>query len=135
MFISAGTSHLFAYGTLQPGARGAMGEAERDRLAGEAEFVGPASTIGQLLNLGAYPGLIEGGRPVYGGLLLLDRPEITFEWLDAYEGITGRPGDEYVRRTRPVRLATGQSLQAWVYIYVGPRVGKSLIPTGFWKAP
>jgi gamma-glutamylcyclotransferase (GGCT)/AIG2-like uncharacterized protein YtfP len=110
--------HLFVYGTLLSGARHAMGE----RLRCESSLVGGASIQGRLYSLGRYPGLVDSADAhdiVHGELYALNDPISALEWLDAYEGI--RPGlgesNPYERVERPVRLASGATLTAWVYLY------------------
>ena len=123
---------LFVYGTLRPIASGVMGADERARLAGEAHYLGPATTAGTLLDLGAYPGLAEGPGLVRGGLYALSEPAITFAWLDAYEGITGAARDEYRRCRRTVTQVDGTELVAWVYIFVRSADGIRAIASGDW---
>jgi gamma-glutamylcyclotransferase (GGCT)/AIG2-like uncharacterized protein YtfP len=117
------TPNLFVYGTLMSGATGALGRAERARLAAEARLLGPA-TMGaaRLYDLGRYPGLAETGNTadtVHGEALALADPQATLAWIDDYEGFV--PGDynlsEYLRLVRQIRLAGGAELAAWVYIF------------------
>jgi gamma-glutamylcyclotransferase (GGCT)/AIG2-like uncharacterized protein YtfP len=110
--------HLFVYGTLLSRARHPMGE----RLRREASLIGEASIEGRLYSLGRYPGLVESadaGDIVHGEAYALDNPASALKWLDAYEGI--RPGQReknpYDRVERPVHLAFGATLTAWVYLY------------------
>ena len=134
------SDYLFAYGTLLPpsmlgGPRAAtagMGSAERGKLAAEAQFLGPATTVGSLVDLGCYPGLIDGDAIVHGGVYALYRPGKTLMWLDVYEGLTGGPADEYRRITRTVTMRDGCHLTAWIYLYLGPCVDKPLIAFGRW---
>jgi gamma-glutamylcyclotransferase (GGCT)/AIG2-like uncharacterized protein YtfP len=116
MTPAATNPHLFVYGTLLSGARHAMGE----RLRREARLLGEASIEGRIYSLGRYPGLVEGageGDIVHGEAYALGSPATALKWLDAYEGI--RPGipADYERVERPVLLATGATLDAWVYLY------------------
>ena len=127
--------HLFVYGTLLSAAGHPMG----DRLRREARLIGEASIEGQLFSLGKYPGLIEAagaGMHVYGEVYALNAPAASFQWLDAYEGIV--PGEneqnKYKRVERPAKLASGESVTAWVYIYCKPVAASSLIPGGRWAA-
>jgi gamma-glutamylcyclotransferase (GGCT)/AIG2-like uncharacterized protein YtfP len=125
--------HLFVYGTLLSTARHPMG----DRLRQEARLIGEASIEGQLFSLGKYPGLIEAagsGTHVHGEVYALNAPAVSLQWLDAYEGIV--PGDyeknKYRRVERGARLASGEEVAAWVYIYCKPVAASSLIPGGRW---
>ena len=56
---------------------------------------------------------------MHGEVYALNDPAGALKWLDAYEGIV--PGDrdqnEYERVERPVRLASGEDVAAWVYLY------------------
>jgi gamma-glutamylcyclotransferase (GGCT)/AIG2-like uncharacterized protein YtfP len=111
-------ANLFVYGTLLSGARHPMGE----RLRREASLLGEASMQGRLYSLGRYPGLVESADArdiVHGEAYALSNPAAALKWLDGYEGI--RPGrgeeDPYERVERAVRLASGATLTAWVYLY------------------
>ncbi|MBO0764238.1 MAG: gamma-glutamylcyclotransferase [Hyphomicrobiaceae bacterium] len=111
-------SLLFVYGTLMSRARHTMGV----RLRREARLLGAATINGRLYSLHRYPGLVEGldGRyAVRGEVYDLNAPAASLKWLDAYEGIlSGRSEDSpYERVQRPVQLASGEVLTAWVYLY------------------
>jgi gamma-glutamylcyclotransferase (GGCT)/AIG2-like uncharacterized protein YtfP len=126
-------AHLFVYGTLLSGAGHAMGA----RLLREARLIGDASIAGQLYSLGRYPGLVEtaGNEDgVHGEVFALNSPATSLKWLDAYEGIV--PGihghNDYERAERPVRLVSGGTLTAWVYLYRGDVRGLQRIADGRW---
>ena len=128
---------LCAYGTLMTAATGAMGTAQRARLNREAASLGPATTEGRLFDLGRYPGLVLPGTPatvVHGEMFALTDPGRSLRWLDAYEGIVpGKPGSgEYVRMERPVDLADGRRLTAFVYVYQRDVSNARLVPDGRW---
>jgi phosphoserine phosphatase len=125
---------LFVYGTLRPDVQSAMGTAQRRRLAGEARDLGPATTEGLLADLGAYPGLVDGDGRVRGRAYALRTPADTFAWLDAYEGLAGRPDDEYRRIVRGIALDTGVRIEAWVYRYNGPQKQPHILTSGDWIA-
>jgi gamma-glutamylcyclotransferase (GGCT)/AIG2-like uncharacterized protein YtfP len=125
--------HLFVYGTLLSTAGHPMGA----RLRREARLIGAASMQGRLYRLGRYPGLVEAaqaGARVHGEVYALNTPAAALRWLDAYEGIL--PGDQdqndYKRVERPVQLASGEEIIAWVYVYHKPVAALSLIPDGRW---
>jgi len=130
--------HLFVYGTLMPGAAGALGHAQRARLMRESRCLGPATMTGaRLYDLGRYPGLVETGDPgdvAHGEAVALVNPSRTLSWLDAYEDIV--PGDpnrsDYARLERSVRLEAGDMLSAWVYVFLGDVSRRRLIPAGRW---
>jgi gamma-glutamylcyclotransferase (GGCT)/AIG2-like uncharacterized protein YtfP len=138
---------LFVYGTLMVGADGPYGQAARARLAQEAPQRITASTIGQLFELGQYPGLVLAGDSattapvgdhladiVHGQLLLLPDPSAIWPWLDAYEGIAAATPDEneYVRMLRNVTTATGAVISAWTYVYRKPVQKQHRIAAGRW---
>jgi gamma-glutamylcyclotransferase (GGCT)/AIG2-like uncharacterized protein YtfP len=125
--------HLFVYGSLMSTAGHAMGA----RLAAEARLVGPGSIAGRLYRLSWYPGAVESSEPgqrVHGEVYALDDPARSLAWLDAYEGLP--PGtlesETYVRVERPVRLASGGEMRAWVYLYRGKVEGLPAIAGGRW---
>src|SRR5262245_43896871 len=126
--------HIFVYGTLLSGA----GHPKGARLAREGRLLGAATIQGcRLYSLGRYPGLVETADAtglVHGEVYALNSPATSLEWLDAYEGIV--PGDhdqnDYERVERPVRLATGETVGAWVYLYRQDVQRFRMIPEGHW---
>jgi gamma-glutamylcyclotransferase (GGCT)/AIG2-like uncharacterized protein YtfP len=131
--------YLFLYGTLMSGARGALGTEERLRLARESDSLGPASLPGAFLyDLGDYPGVLLGGdldAIVHGELVLLDKPQVTVLWLDEYEGVVHEADDNaYDRLVREVRLAGGESVDAWIYVlHTEPAHGRRVV-SGRWSS-
>ena len=130
--------HLFVYGTLMTSAGAARtGKAMRARLQREAESLGPATTAGQLYDLGRYPGLValpQAADLVHGEVFRLIDPAGAFRWLDAYEDVTpGDPDSEYERVLRAARLASGDDLEAWVYLYRGDLTGGRRVADGRWQ--
>ena len=71
---------------------------------------------------------------VHGEVYGLDRPAHSIEWLDAYEGLEPRTtkGSEYERVARPVRLASGAEITAWVYLYRADVAGLQALADGRW---
>jgi gamma-glutamylcyclotransferase (GGCT)/AIG2-like uncharacterized protein YtfP len=129
-------AHLFVYGSLLSGVRHPMGT----RLRGEARLVGTATIEGRLYSLGGYPGLIEsreGPYPVHGEIYALADPAASLQWLDRYEGIVpGKPEQSpYRREERPVSLASGARLIAWVYLYRRSVRMRPEVPGGRWVPP
>ena len=125
--------HLFVYGTLLSAA----GHRNGARLQREARLIGEASIAGRLYRIERYPGLVEDSDPqlrVHGEVYALNDPADALQWLDAYEGIV--PGtldrNEYERVERPVRLASGEHVVAWVYLYRKDVARFRLIPDGRW---
>lgn len=99
---------LFAYGTLM------RGYALHGALAGGATYLGPGQVRGTLLDLGSYPGLVEGRGAVSGEVYRLDAPEL-LPAVDRQEGYN------FERRRRKIITADGRPAWAWVYQYRGPR--------------
>jgi gamma-glutamylcyclotransferase (GGCT)/AIG2-like uncharacterized protein YtfP len=129
--------YLFVYGTLMSGAGCALGRAQRLRLAGESDSLGPASiAFARLYDLGRYPGAVAGGSVddlVHGEAVLLSTPEPTLAWLDAYEGIApSKHASEYERTAREVRLAGGEAINAWVYLLRAVPTRAQRIEDGRW---
>jgi gamma-glutamylcyclotransferase (GGCT)/AIG2-like uncharacterized protein YtfP len=129
---------LFAYGTLMSEDTGATGRTQRARLAAEGRPVGRGRTEGRLYGLGRYPGLVLPGQGamVEGEVHELDDPARSLAWLDAYEGIVPgqHPHNDYERCERPVTLAGGEVVSAWVYVYRRPVTPEALIGGGSWLA-
>lgn len=123
---------LFVYGTLMSHT----GTAKAQQLMAEADSLGPATIAGTLYRIDWYPGLVEGEGRVHGEVFRLRSAAASLVWLDAYEGIV--PGDErenrneYVRVRRPVTLADGRTLEAWVYLYVRDVGTSSPVADGRW---
>ena len=136
--MSQKTNYLFVYGTLLTRARGELGADMGPRLGQESTSLGEATIPGRLFSLGTFPVMLEpaaASDTVHGEVLRLADPESVFVWLDPYEGIT--PGHkregEYERVRRSVRLASGEELVAWVYLYVADPVHAPPIPSGRWQ--
>jgi gamma-glutamylcyclotransferase (GGCT)/AIG2-like uncharacterized protein YtfP len=129
-------AHLFVYGSLLSSVCHPMGT----RLRGEARLVGAAMIEGRLYSLGRYPALVQGQDgpySVHGEVYALTNPVSSLAWLDRYEGIVpGRPEESpYGREERPVCLASGASLIAWVYLYRRSVRMRPEVPGGRWVPP
>lgn len=131
-------SRLFVYGTLMSTAQGALGMAQRAQLARESRVLGPAVLGGaQLYDLGRYPGLVlttNEMQLVHGEVVELHKPARSFVWLDEYEGFS--PGqnheNDYDRVERTVRLADGEIITAWVYVFLKDILHRRPILSGRW---
>jgi gamma-glutamylcyclotransferase (GGCT)/AIG2-like uncharacterized protein YtfP len=126
--------YLFVYGSLMSTAGHRMGA----RLYREARRIGAATLQGRLYRVSWYPGAVDTPDPahrVHGEVWALDDPKRALTWLDAYEGIgPGRAeGGQYRRLERPVRLATGAELAAWVYLYQWDVTRLPVISDGRWR--
>lgn len=111
---------LFTYGTLM------RGYALHPVLARGATFLGEARVRGRLLDLGRYPGLVDGSGTVRGELYRIDDPELLAA-IDREEGYN------FQRRRAMVTLVAGGRRQAWLYRYRGPRARATPIPDGDYR--
>jgi gamma-glutamylcyclotransferase (GGCT)/AIG2-like uncharacterized protein YtfP len=132
------TPYLFVYGTLMSGARSALGKEQRLRLARESDSLGPASLPGaHLFDLGRYPGAVPAQNIdaiVHGEVVLLSAPQPSLLWLDTYEGyVHGADDNEYDRVVREVRLAGGESFDAWTYLLRRVPKERHHIVSGRWS--
>jgi gamma-glutamylcyclotransferase (GGCT)/AIG2-like uncharacterized protein YtfP len=130
------TTRLFVYGTLLSTAGHPMGT----RLQREARLIGSGTVRGRLYSLGRYPGLVQtdgAARLVHGEVYALKMPAVSLKWLDAYEGIVpDRPEESpYERVVRRVRLNTGQTVDAWVYLYRNSVRLQPEVADGRWTTP
>ena len=123
---------LFVYGTLRRGEERHPALGRHGASGGET-----AITVGALLDLGPYPGLIVDGpkSSVAGELYAAAAPEALFADLDAVETFLGFgvPGSLYRRAIVRVRRANLGSTLAWTYVYAGPRNGFPVIGSGDWR--
>jgi len=95
-------------------------------LSPASTFLGEGLVRGRLLDLGRYPGLIDGLGRVRGEIYRLDDPEL-LAVLDREEGYN------FGRRRAIVTLASGRRARAWVYRYRGPQDRAVLIPDGDYR--
>lgn len=121
--------YLFVYGTLRKECETG---AHKEYLRG-ADFVSPAKIRGQLFMIDQYPGLVlsETEHWAIGEIYLLQN-EAQLHDLDVYEGCakkSPRP-HEYERRMTDVMLTSGESLQAWTYVYQQDTSNLSAIDSG-----
>jgi gamma-glutamylcyclotransferase (GGCT)/AIG2-like uncharacterized protein YtfP len=134
--------YLFVYGTLMSGARSVLGHEERVRLALESDSLGPASLPhARLYDLDHYPGAAPSDDDddiVHGEAVLLSDPQATLQWVDDYEGViaSDQAGNddlsEYDRLVCQVRLAGGETFDAWVYLLRRAPGAERLIASGRW---
>ncbi|MES9821043.1 MAG: gamma-glutamylcyclotransferase family protein [Candidatus Thiodiazotropha sp.] len=108
---------VFVYGTLR------QGEVNHHLLSG-AEFCGEHMTRPQyrMLNLGAYPGVVDGGSTaIVGEIYRIDKKQfVHLDRLEAYPVL-------YNRKLIPTRWG-----RAWIYLYRGNRSARPVIPSGNW---
>jgi gamma-glutamylcyclotransferase (GGCT)/AIG2-like uncharacterized protein YtfP len=117
---------LFIYGTLMPGLRL---EAEMHG----ARFVGPAHIQGRLIDVGHYPGLLQGDGQVTGEVYEVDDAHLAR--LDGVEGVvTGnRAESHYWREDVTVLSGPLQGQQVQTYLYNRPVDGCTPIPHGDYR--
>ena len=110
---------IFVYGLLRPGFEGA-------ELLGNAQSLGAATVVGQLYDLGGFPGLVPGDGLVHGEVCRVDADRLPA--LDRFEDYDpdDPEGSLYVRVTSNAWLeATGDALSVQVYQY-----NRHVSPTG-----
>lgn len=125
---------VFVYGTLRKACPSGV---HQQYLAG-ADFLGNGKVQGRLYRISYYPGLVLGEPGWVQGEVYRLRSAEQLGQLDNYEGCSTPPaqGDEYLRMPVEVLLEGTTPLQVWAYIYVAPRAGLSVIPSGdFLAAP
>ncbi|WP_064042072.1 gamma-glutamylcyclotransferase family protein [Methylomonas koyamae] len=126
--------YLFVYGSL----RRKPGACSNHPLLAGCEWFGPAALAGRLYRLDGYPGAVDAGRGrIQGEVYRLRNGRRTLAALDLYEECTRRfpQPHEYRRVRRPVRLAGGRVLSAWVYLYNRPTADLSPIAGGDYFSP
>ncbi|HUX27922.1 MAG TPA: gamma-glutamylcyclotransferase family protein [Terracidiphilus sp.] len=109
---------LFAYGTMQPG----LAPAEIVPHLAKLVPIGEAFVHGVLYDLGGYPGAIlnpSSQQRIIGNVYQLPEDSSVLTELDAYEEFDpASPASSlFLRILHPVILATGGTLQCWVYVY------------------
>ena len=127
--MSSAAEYLFVYGTLRSDIPSSMSKFLRRR----ASLVGKATASGRLIDLGGYPGFVTGGGTTKGELYKIDpeQAEETWQLLDAYEGVSGLPSEQYRKTTVSVQVAGGGTFQAQTYEYQGGDAAKKTeIPNG-----
>jgi gamma-glutamylcyclotransferase (GGCT)/AIG2-like uncharacterized protein YtfP len=95
-------------------------------LARGASFVSEGTARGALVDLGRYPGLVDGRRRVRGEVYRLHSVEL-LATLDREEGYN------FVRSRAIVTLASGRRARAWLYRYRGPLEHAVSIPDGDYR--
>jgi gamma-glutamylcyclotransferase (GGCT)/AIG2-like uncharacterized protein YtfP len=113
---------LFVYGTLRPGA------AMHGLIEGRVGVLGAATAPGRLVDLGAFPGLVDAVSPddrVRGELCRIpaDDRDALLDVLDRYEG---------PRFERGIAEVTGPegAVEAWLYRWLGDATGRCVVPGG-----
>lgn len=119
---------VFVYGTLRRGG------ANHGLLAPFVRREEAGTVPGVLLDLGGYPGWVEGEGAVRGEVFRLEPPALALVLLDDLEEYfgAGDPRNLYERVRVTARTADGP-VEAWAYRYVGPREGAAPVPGGEWR--
>jgi gamma-glutamylcyclotransferase (GGCT)/AIG2-like uncharacterized protein YtfP len=124
------TEHLAFYGSLMTGLD-AMDEVE---VSDKIEFVGPCRIRGDLYDLGAYPGLVDGDGTVVGELYAIREGCMSvLHRLDRFEHYdpSDQEGSLYVRSC--VRLLEPEDTDAWLYVYTQDVSGRQTVSSGDWQ--
>ena len=129
--VKSGDLFVF-YGLLKQGAEGAP---EHIDLAGGGAFLGACRFRARLVDLGGFPGAVDGDTLCHGELYRLDDAALAGA-LDAFEQVD--PGDParslYQRREIAVLdeqgNETGQT--AWIYWYIKPASAARDVAQGNW---
>lgn len=116
---------IAVYGTLRaPAVRRRLGVDTLMRYRGRCRL------RGFLYDLGDYPGLVPGGGTVAGELYALADPRALARIDDFEDVVPGDPAASLYRRER-WRMVT-PDVEAWVYVYNRPVVGRRRVPGGDW---
>lgn len=122
---------LFAYGTLR---KGCAVNAYRI-LNRYCDYFAEGVLNGQLFEVDGYPGVVATGHvaeTVVGELYVVNSKEKLLAALDEYEECTDNfpQPHEYMRQRLPIKLADGDVVQAWVYVYNRPTDALKRIDSG-----
>lgn len=126
--------YLFTYGTLLPGhAPAAMASA-----AGRLRAVGEGRVQGILYDFGLYPGAIldrASERTIFGTIYELPADPALLTQLDEYEDCyPDAPAlSQYLRVLHPVALASGETLDCWIYVYNRSVRSARIVESGRWE--
>jgi len=124
---------LFAYGTLQP----EFAPAEILPLVSKLLPVGTGFVNGILYDLGGHPGFVldPSKQRIAGGIFQLPEDPNFLRELDAYEEFDPAEPESspFIRILHPVVLATGGTLQCWVYIYNQDPVSARILSDGIFR--
>ncbi len=119
------------YGLLKQGAAGAPSEIDLEK---HGVFKGACALRGRMLDVGGYPGVVEGQNLVQGQRYQIDDVTIV-PALDAFEGVTNdRKTSLYLRKKVALFTSAGVETNrtAWVYWYNQADKGFPIIMDGDW---
>ena len=129
--VADDSSLLFVYGTLRRGQ-------ERHDLLEElrADYLGQGIVVGELFDLGAYPGAVKSGPKsstwIVGELYRLPDVSRALKVLDDYEGVGSGEVATVVYRREVAQIVRpdGERVSAWVYWLSEPPRGARPIESG-----
>lgn len=133
MFNLMAVSTLFVYGTLRSDSP--KKSPVKSSLNRYAKRAGKAAMQGRLYEIDWYPGVVQSEKAediVTGELYILTNEAKLLQHLDEYEGCSAHFPEphEYMRRKIPVQTESGETVQAWVYLYNWELPEESRILTG-----
>lgn len=121
---------FFVYGTLKVGGRFAS---RFDDLR-ESSEKGSIENV-KMLNLGSFPGVVEGDGTVFGEVHSYKEEEKVLRTFDVIEGYNKEEPDRsfYIRKEVEVSLDTGEKVTATMY-FLNPKAAKSYkrVESGVW---
>ncbi len=125
---------LFAYGTLQPD----YSPPAIAHVVAKLELIGKGSARGVLYDLGGYPGAVldsHSKQTIHGVVFRLPEDATIWRELDAYEDFDPASPETspFIRVLHPVVLATGDTLQCWVYVYNRDPGSARILPEGTYR--
>lgn len=119
------------YGLLK---QGAAGSPEHINLDQHGVFKGACAFKGRMLDVGGYPGVVEGQNLVHGQRYQIEDVSIV-PALDEFEDVTNdRKTSLYIRKKVPLFTSAGVETNrtAWVYWYNQADKGFPIIMDGNW---
>ena len=116
------------YGSLMRGLDGR----ERSGIGEGLRYVGPCIVLGELYDLGHYPGLLPGSDRIVAELHALRDASIV-HLLDAFEGFEPAAPNESLYLRERVSLVDPPNTRAWIYFYNERPDASMRIPSGDWR--
>ena len=100
--------NVFVYGTLLEGEGNHSYYLQGSRCKGKAAVSGY-----EMYDIGAFPGIVPGAGSIPGEVY-----EVEYETLQNLDYLEGE-GSLYIRKSAHVKMSTGESAFAWIYVYNG----------------
>ena len=117
------------YGSLMRGL-GAMDELG---IGNRLRYVGPCTVMGELFDLGRFPGMRHGDGQVIAEIHALLAAEV-IEVLDEFEGYSAARPRESLYLREAITLIAPSGVEAWVYTYNEVPDASMRITSGDWRA-